>query len=83
MSILRKMAVTSPIRILVVGGSYAGLSAAVQLIDLCQGKRTRFPAEKEPHAASLKGFPLDVHIVDERDGYCSSQQIETLLESSN
>lgn len=64
------MATTSPIKILIAGGSYAGLSAAVNLIDLCQGKRTRFEAERTPHAAALSGFSLDVHIVDERDGYC-------------
>jgi hypothetical protein len=47
MSFLRKMAITPPIRVLIAGGSYAGISAAVSLIDICQGKRTRFPAERE------------------------------------
>lgn len=66
-----KMTPLAPIRVLIAGGSYAGLSAAVHLIDLCQGIRTRFPAENPPLPVALKGFPLDVHIVDERDGYCS------------
>lgn len=66
------MANTSPIRVLIAGCSYGGISAVVNLIDLCQGKRTRYETERQPHAAALGGFELDVHIVDERDGYCET-----------
>ncbi|CAD0098888.1 unnamed protein product [Aureobasidium mustum] len=57
-------------RVLVIGGSYAGLAATVNLVDLCNGKQPRFTAAS-PEEGSLKTkLPVDITIVDERDGYC-------------
>lgn len=60
-----------PHRILVVGGSYAGLMAAINLLRLAAGN---------PHLPSSVALPpipqkqlqngLKITIVDERDGFC-------------
>ncbi|RDW78292.1 FAD protein [Coleophoma crateriformis] len=56
-----------PLRVLVLGGSYGGLGAALNLLDLCNGKPTRFSGvlaeEKKPV------IPVQIKVVDERDGY--------------
>ena len=62
------MASAPPIKVLVAGGSYAGLAAAVHLLDLAQGRRTRFDDKKQ--TSGSKAISLDVHIVDKRDGFC-------------
>lgn len=48
----------SPYKVLIAGCSYAGLSAAVNLLEQCD--KTDSP------------IPVDVTIVDERDGFCAS-----------
>ncbi|ERT03036.1 apoptosis-inducing factor (AIF)-like mitochondrion-associated inducer of death 1 [Sporothrix schenckii 1099-18] len=63
---------SAPFKILVVGGSYGGLAAALNLSDLCLGKAAHaaagyvgqdaFPEETEPIHA-------EITIVDERDGF--------------
>ncbi|KAH6623791.1 hypothetical protein F5144DRAFT_371824 [Chaetomium tenue] len=61
---------TQPFKVLVAGGSYGGLSAALNLQDLCQGLAPRCgpdPAEGEPVEPSP--FAVDITIVNERDGY--------------
>lgn len=57
----------APARVLVVGGSYGGLAAALNLLDLCAGKAARFSPEG-PRSKSV--VPIHIKIVDERDGYC-------------
>jgi hypothetical protein len=56
-----------PFRVLVVGGSYAGLSATLNLLDLCGGKAPRFTPDQK---SSAQLVPIDITIVDERDGFC-------------
>ncbi|KAJ5301897.1 hypothetical protein PENANT_c062G08435 [Penicillium antarcticum] len=57
-----------PYKVLVIGGSYAGLAATLNLIDLCHGRKCRF--NLDPNAAAPeKKIPVQVTIVDERDGY--------------
>ncbi|KAE9972935.1 hypothetical protein BLS_003815 [Venturia inaequalis] len=56
----------TPLRVLVVGGSYAGLAAALNLLDLCSGKAPRFTPDIEHFP---KPVPIKVTIVDERDGF--------------
>lgn len=57
---------SEPKRILIVGASYAGLAAATNLIDLSEGRPQRFyPSEPAPFTR----FPVEITIVDERDGY--------------
>ncbi|PLB43469.1 FAD/NAD(P)-binding domain-containing protein [Aspergillus steynii IBT 23096] len=58
----------APFKVLVVGGSYAGLAATLNLFDLCQGRRCRFsldPADEGPP----RKVPVQITVVDERDGY--------------
>ncbi|KAH0367910.1 FAD/NAD(P)-binding domain-containing protein, partial [Aureobasidium melanogenum] len=56
-------------RILVIGGSYAGLAATVNLIDLCDGKQPRFTSASTEEESPKVKLPVDITIVDERDGY--------------
>lgn len=57
----------TPLRVLVVGGSYAGLAATLNLLDLCSGKAPRFTPDIEHFP---KPVPIKVTLVDERDGFC-------------
>ena len=62
----------SAFEILIVGGCYAGLAAAVNLLDLCHGQLCRF-APRSPADATIppnRKVPVHITIVDERDGYC-------------
>jgi hypothetical protein len=58
----------APVRVLVIGGSYGGLAAGLNLLDLCNGKPARFSSdvstESKPRVA------VQIKIVDRRDGYC-------------
>ncbi|KAF9885570.1 hypothetical protein FE257_012776 [Aspergillus nanangensis] len=57
-----------PFKVLVVGGSYAGLAATLNLLDLCHGRKNRFNLDPAV-TASGKKLPVEITIVDERDGY--------------
>ncbi|KAI5303667.1 MCM DNA helicase complex subunit mcm6 [Ascosphaera pollenicola] len=59
----------APAKVLVVGGSYAGLAATVNLLDLCDGLPPRFAYEKDPQVDEEKKASVEVTIVDERDGF--------------
>lgn len=48
--------VHNPYRVLIAGGCYAGLAAAINLFQSCD-------TFDDP-------IPLDITIVDERDGFC-------------
>lgn len=67
-SVVRSNTVASPFKVLVVGGSYAGLAAALNLSDLCQGKNARggYGAVN----SCKTSIHVDITIVDERDGFC-------------
>ncbi|EER37011.1 conserved hypothetical protein [Histoplasma capsulatum H143] len=64
---------TRPKDVLVVGGSYSGLAAALNLLDLCQGRSCRFAGALDPEisepAERRERVPIQITIVDERDGY--------------
>lgn len=62
--------VQQPYRVLIAGGAYGGVSAAVNLLDLSLGKSARLDPDKAPVAEACDGVPIQIHIVDERDGYC-------------
>lgn len=65
------MAEEKPVRILILGGAYGGMAAAMNLADLCVGKPTRFGlANPQPG----RKMPLDITMVDERDGYCTTKR---------
>lgn len=70
----------APVRVLIAGGSYAGLTAALQLSKLCNGypladKYTQYvqaerrdsPLDTYPEPPKI---PLKITIADERDGFC-------------
>jgi hypothetical protein len=57
-------------RVLVIGGSYSGLAATVNLIDLCDGKQPRFTSTPTDVVSPKTKLPIEITIVDERDGYC-------------
>ncbi|CAI7588240.1 unnamed protein product [Penicillium glandicola] len=57
-----------PFRVLIVGGSYSGLAATLNLVDLCHGRKCRFNLD-EKEQAPVNTIPVQVTIVDERDGY--------------
>lgn len=64
----------APFKVLVLGGSYGGLAAALNLLDLCNGRSSRFAAE--PFQPGKFGrVPVDITLVDERDGYCEQIRI--------
>lgn len=57
----------SPTKILVIGGSYAGVAATVTLLDLCHGRTSMkgvSPADKDAKVH------YEITLVDERDGFC-------------
>ncbi|KIX08832.1 uncharacterized protein Z518_03489 [Rhinocladiella mackenziei CBS 650.93] len=57
-----------PFKVLVVGGSYGGLGATLNLLDLCNGRPARFASD--PSASHIPSrIPVDITVVDERDGY--------------
>lgn len=58
----------APFKVLILGGCYAGLSAALNLIDLSEGRAARQGNGVVP--AHDGKIPVDITIVDERDGYC-------------
>ncbi|ROV89161.1 hypothetical protein VSDG_08892 [Cytospora chrysosperma] len=58
---------TEPFKVLILGGCYAGLSAALNLIDLSEGRAARQGNGVVP--AHDGKIPVDITIVDERDGY--------------
>jgi hypothetical protein len=64
-------------RVLVIGGSYSGLAATVNLIDLCDGKQPRFTSTPTDVVSPTTKLPVEITIVDERDGYCMSNDLIT------
>lgn len=63
------------VRVFVAGGSYAGLSAVVNLLDLGDGLSPRMADEPYTHHPSVPRVNFQITIADERDGYCESCQL--------
>jgi hypothetical protein len=61
--------VSRSFRVLVIGGSYGGLAAALALIDLSQGRIARFNSNPDTKAPAHR-IPIQITVVDKRDGYC-------------
>nr|WIL77448.1 ccp10 [Clonostachys rosea] len=57
------------VKVFIAGGCYAGLSAALNLCDLGQGRSPRMSGVEYPHHPDLPEVNFDITIVDERDGY--------------
>ncbi|KAE9369954.1 putative pyridine nucleotide-disulfide oxidoreductase AMID-like protein [Stipitochalara longipes BDJ] len=58
-----------PAKVLIVGGSYAGLAATVTLLDLCRGKTSTGSIPDTPPTNSSPRIPINITLVDERDGF--------------
>jgi uncharacterized protein with NAD-binding domain and iron-sulfur cluster len=61
----------TPFKVLILGGSYAGLAAALNLVDFCHGRKNRFSIDEADNGTG-KVIPVQVTIVDPRDGFCMS-----------
>jgi hypothetical protein len=71
-SVMNRVQQDSPIyKILIIGGSYAGLSAAVNLLDLQRGSQPRQSREPYIHQRQLPKHNIKITIIDERDGFCA------------
>lgn len=71
------------IKVLIVGGCYAGISTAVNLLDLANGFSPRLAWEPYIHHPDLPSIDLQITLVDERDGYCKSLKPLTSSTSIN
>ena len=58
------------VKVFIAGGAYAGLSTAVNLLDLGNGQSPRMSQEPYEHHPQLPRVNWDITIADERDGYC-------------
>ncbi|RGP60217.1 transcriptional activator mut3p [Fusarium sporotrichioides] len=56
-------------KILIIGGSYAGLSAAINLLDLQRGSQPRQSREPYMHQRQVPKHNIEITIIDERDGF--------------
>lgn len=69
----------APLKVLVIGASYAGLAAGLNLLDLCSGNPARFspddPVDSKPRVTQ----PVKIKFVDERDGYCKNPKVPSTI----
>ena len=61
---------SAPVRVFIAGGSYAGLSAALNLLDLASGSNPRMSGQAYPHVLNFEKIDVEITIADERDGFC-------------
>lgn len=59
-----------PVKVVIIGASYGGLSTAGNLLDLCQGRPARFTYPYPEKYAATANVPVEITIIDERDGFC-------------
>jgi hypothetical protein len=57
------------VRVLIAGGSYTGLSTAMNLNDLANGKSPRMAQVPYEHHPDVPRLNVQFTIVDERDGW--------------
>ncbi|KAK1639438.1 hypothetical protein BDP81DRAFT_420991 [Colletotrichum phormii] len=59
-----------PFKVFVIGGlSYAGVSTTLNLLDLSSGKSPRLAHVPYEHHPDFKNVPVEITLVDERDGF--------------
>ncbi|KXH61296.1 hypothetical protein CNYM01_14286 [Colletotrichum nymphaeae SA-01] len=62
-----------PFKVFVIGGlSYAGVSTTLNLLDLSSGKSPRLAHIPYEHHPDFKNVPVEITLVDERDGFCKT-----------
>lgn len=59
-----------PLRVVVAGGSYAGFTAVLTLIDLIKGVQPRIGVEAPFNPELCKRHKIEIVLIDERDGFC-------------
>lgn len=59
-----------PVRVVVAGGSYAGFTAVLTLIDLIKGLQPRIGVEAPFDPELCKPHKVEIVLLDERDGFC-------------
>lgn len=68
---------SGPFKVLILGGCYGGLSTALNLLDLAEGRAARQGSGVVPgHDGQI---PIEVTIVDERDGFCACLPVESRI----
>lgn len=65
------------VRVFIAGGSYTGLSTALNLLDLSQGLSPRMAHEPYVHHPELSKVNFQITIADERDGFCKFVRVST------
>lgn len=63
------LAAARAFRVLIIGGSYGGLAAALTLVDLSRGRVPRFSSNPDANPSPYR-VPIQITVADERDGYC-------------
>jgi hypothetical protein len=63
------MSQPTPPRILIVGAAYSGLYAALNVLNVCEGK-PHFPSILKLKEARVPDVIPHITILDERDGVC-------------
>lgn len=59
-----------PFKVFVAGTSYAGMSTALNLLDLSKGESPRLAHAPYEHHPDFSNVPVEITIADERDGFC-------------
>nr|XP_036584182.1 uncharacterized protein CTRU02_05826 [Colletotrichum truncatum]KAF6793571.1 hypothetical protein CTRU02_05826 [Colletotrichum truncatum] len=59
----------APFKVFVAGTSYAGMSTALNLLDLSKGESPRLAHTPYEHHPDFTKIPLEITIADERDGF--------------
>ncbi|OAQ95697.1 hypothetical protein LLEC1_01806 [Akanthomyces lecanii] len=59
----------APVRVFIAGGSYAGLSTALNLLDLASGAGPRMAGQPYFHVTDFEKMAIEITIADERDGF--------------
>jgi hypothetical protein len=65
------------VRVFIAGGSYTGLSTALNLLDLGQGLSPRMAQSPYVHHPELPRVDFRITIADERDGFCKGNLIHS------
>jgi hypothetical protein len=73
------LAAARAFRVLVIGGSYGGLAAALTLVDLSRGRVPRFSSNPDVTPPSHR-VPIQITVADERDGYCRYPTVVSVFE---
>lgn len=82
---LGNLSLSAPHRVLVVGCAYGGISAVVNLLDCAKGKgmRDNYIPDTVDFKNKKSKQGVEVTVLDERDGYCTSLSTTTFIHPSH